>query len=260
VVWLPEQSAVRAGTDCEVVELLAPVDQTVAKDAPLIRGADPFVDTEIQIHQAHLEELYASYHAKPLHERVERNMLLEEIALVKEDLKSAEEKRAKLLVRSPAHGKLVLLDERNLPGRFVKQGELLGYVIADHRPTVRTVVSQDDIGWVRKRVSSVAIRLAEQSARTLPARIERIFPAAEINLPSAALGTAGGGDIPVDPTDPNGLRALSSIFQLDIHLPGEIENPHIGGRVYVRLEHGRMPLIMQAYWRLRQLFLRKFYA
>ena len=125
---------------------------------------------------------------------------------------------------------------------------------------VRAVVTQADIGLMRKRLTGVEVRLAEQSATPLQAEIERIVPAADLNLPSAALGTGGGGDIPVDPTDPEGLRALDTIFQLDISLPEQVKNPHIGGRVYVRFEHGRMPLAMQWYRSLRQLFLRKFYV
>ena len=40
-----------------------------------------------------------------------------------------EEKPAKLLIRSPAQGDFVLIDARNLSGRFVKQGELLAKAI-----------------------------------------------------------------------------------------------------------------------------------
>jgi putative peptide zinc metalloprotease protein len=260
VVWLPEQSVIRAGTDCEVVELLAPVEQWVAKDTPLIRGADPFIETKIEIYQARIEELYAGYHAQPLNKRVDRKMILEEIELVKGDLRQSEDKLEKLIVRSPAQGNFILIDARNLPGRFVKQGELLGYIIGDHRPTVRAVVSQADIGLVRERITGVTVRLAEHPSTALQATIERIVPAADLNLPSAALGTGGGGNIPVDPTDPKGLRALSAIFQIDIGLPEQVVNPHIGGRVYVRLDHGRMPLMMQWYRSLRQLFIRKFYV
>ena len=61
-----------------------------------------------------------------------------------------------------------------------------------------------------------------------------------------------------DPTDPDGMRALESHFQLDLSLPEEMKNPHIGGRVYVRFEHGTMPLALQWYRSLRQLFIRKF--
>jgi putative peptide zinc metalloprotease protein len=260
VVWLPEQSMIRAGTDCEVLEVLAGVEQWVAKDAALLRGTDPFLEAEIEVYRARLKELYALYNAQPLHKRVKRKMLLDDIELIKGDLRQAEENLAKLLTRSPVQGNFILIDDRNLPGRFVKKGELLGYIVSEHRPTIRTVVSQADIGLVRERVTGVEVRLAEQPAESLNADIERIVPAADLNLPSAALGTSGGGIVPVDPTDPDGLRALESIFQLDLSLPEAVPDPHIGGRVYVRFNHGTMPLAIQWYRSLRQLFLRKFYV
>jgi putative peptide zinc metalloprotease protein len=260
VVWLPEKSTIRAGTDCELVEVLAPVEQWVEKDAPLLKGNDPFLAAEVEVFRARLKELYALYNAQPLHKRVKRKMLLEEIAQIKGDLQQTEEKLAKLLIRSPTQGNFVLIDARNICGQFVKKGELLGYIVSEHRPTIRTVVRQADIGLVRERVTGVEVRLAEEPARSLKADIKRIVPAADLNLPSVALGTAGGGIVPVDPTDPDGRRALESLFQLDLSLPRAVKEPHIGGRVYVRIEHGTMPLVMQWYRSLRQLFIRKFYV
>ena len=260
IIWLPEQALIRAGTDCEVVKVLVPNEQTVSKNQPLVSGADPFLAVEIAVYQAQLAELYARYNAQPLQERVKRKMLLDEIQLLKGDLQQTQEKEEKLLVRSPAAGKFILIDDQNLPGHFIRQGELLGYIIADHRPTIRTMINQNDIGLIREQVTGVEVRLAEQTNKTLQARIQRIVPAAELQLPSAALGTMGGGVIPVDLSDPDGLRALESHFQLDLSLPDEIKNPHIGERVYVRFEHGRMPLAMQLYRSLRQLLLRKSYV
>jgi putative peptide zinc metalloprotease protein len=260
VVWLPEQSVIRAGHDCEVIEVLAEVDQWAAKNAPLLRGTDPFLEAEVDIYRARIKELHASYNAQPVTERVKRKMLQEEIQRVRGDLDQAEERLGKLLVRSPAQGNLVLIDPRHLPGRFVKEGQLLGYIVTEQRPTVRAVVGQADVGLVREGVTGVEVRLAERPSVGMKAEIVRIVPAADLNLPSAALGTAGGGIIPVDPSDPKGLRALESHFQLDLHIPEEGNNPYIGGRVYVRIEHGSMPLSTQWYRSLRQLFLRRFYA
>ena len=260
VVWMPEQSVVRAGTDCEVVEVLAPSDQAVVKGELLILGVDPFLDTEVKVYRTRLEELYAKYNAQPLHERVERKMLADEIELLKGDLLQAEEKLEKRLVRSPLSGTFVLFDPYNLPGRFLKQGEALGYIVTERRPTIRTVVSQADIGLVREKVTGVEIRLAAQASDLFRTEIERIIPSAALNLPSAALGSTGGGIIAVDPGDPDGLRALESHFQIDLDLPEDVNDPHIGGRVYVRFEHGSMPLAMQWYRSFKQLMLRKLYV
>lgn len=260
VVWLPDQSMIRAGAGCEVVELLVPAEQVVAKDAPIIKGVNPILDARIEVYEARLDELYAVYHAQPLYERQKRNMILDEIAAAKADLQNAREEQGHLLIRSPARGRLVLMDARHLPGRFVQKGELLGYIIADHRPLVRTVVRQADIGLVRHRTTGVAVRLADRSGESLRASIDRFIPAGQLQLPSPVVGTTGGGEIPVDPADPKGLRSLDSIFQVDLLLPQSIRNPHIGLRVYVRFEHGTMPLAMQWYRQVRQLLIRRFYA
>jgi putative peptide zinc metalloprotease protein len=260
IIRLPEQSVVRAGTDCQILEVLAPVEEMVEKDAPLLKGADPFLETQIKIYRARLQEQYANYNAQPLHERVKRKMLLEEIQRIKGDLRQAEERLGKLLVRSPARGKFILIEQCKTPGRFFRKGELLGYIVADHRPTIRAVVDQDDIGLIRQQITGVKVRLTELMETPLNATIERIVPEADLNLPSAALGTAGGGVIPVDPGDPDGLRATKSLFQLDLSLPQEVKDPHIGSRVYVRFEHGRMPLAFQWFRTVRQLFLGRFYV
>lgn len=260
VVWLPEQATVRAGTDCEVTELLVPVSKWVDQGTPIIRGDDPLLTTRIDVYKARLKELYATYNALPHHQRVKRKILMEEIKLAKADLREAQEKIDRLEISSPASGKFILVDGSNLTGRYVKQGEILGYILSDHKPTVRAVVSQSDIGLVRDQVTGVELRLAEDASRRLKADIKRIVPAADLNLPSAALGTNGGGDIQIDPTDPQGLRALETVFQLDIVLPEQVKDPHIGGRAHVRLEHGTRPLALQWYRALRQLFLRKFYV
>jgi putative peptide zinc metalloprotease protein len=260
VVWLPEQSMIRAGTDCEVAELLVPAEQSVARGAPLIRGVDPFLEARIEVFRARLSELYAAYHAQPLYERLKRKMILDDIAAAKADLQNALEKQDHLLIRSPARGRLVLMDAHHLTGRFVKKGQLLGYIIADHRPRVRAVIRQADIGLVRQRITGVAVRLADQAGTTLPASIDRLVPAGQLQLPAAALGTSGGGEIPVDPTDPKGLRPLDTIFQVDLLLPRAIRNPPIGVRAYVRFEHGTMPLAIQWFRQLRQLLLRRFYV
>ena len=260
VVWLPEQSIIRAGTDCELVEVLVPDQQTVVEGAPLLRGADFFLAAEVDIYRSRLAELTARYQAQPLHKRVKRKMLKDEIEQIKGDLRQAEEKSASLLILSPTRGRVVLIDSRNLPGRFVKKGELLGYIVSEHRPTIRAVVSQADIGLVRERVTQIEVRLTERLDKSLRAELERIVPAADLDLPSAALGTGGGGGVPIDPVDPDRRRALKSHFQLDLSLPELAKDPHIGGRAYIRLEHGTMPLARQWYRRLRQLILGKFYV
>mgnify|MGYP000331986001 FL=1 len=104
------------------------------------------------------------------------------------------------------------------------------------------------------------VRLADRPALDLNGQVLSEVPAASDELPSAALGTAGGGWIAVDPSEPSGLKPLESVFQFDINLPTETGLQLAGGRAYVRFDHGSEPLIHRWYRDLRRLLLRQFDA
>jgi putative peptide zinc metalloprotease protein len=88
--------------------------------------------------------------------------------------------------------------------------------------------------------------------------LKRVVPSATDQLPSPALGTQGGGHVAVDPSDKDGRKTLQKYFQVDVELPAEDRKLHVGGRAYVRFDHGWEPLGFQWYRRARQLFLSRF--
>ena len=118
------------------------------------------------------------------------------------------------------------------------------------------VVHQDDVALLRERSGSASVRLAHDLARVLPARITREVPAATDRLPAPVLGTAGGGPFAVDPSDPEGLRTLESVFQFDLAVPAATLQA-AGERVYVRFDHGAEPLGQRTWRSLRRVFLRQ---
>jgi putative peptide zinc metalloprotease protein len=68
----------------------------------------------------------------------------------------------------------------------------------------------------------------------------------------------GGGSFVVSPADNQGLTTLERVFEIELGLPDESRSPYLGGRIYVRFDHGYESLGMQLWLRLRQLFLRRF--
>ena len=113
---------------------------------------------------------------------------------------------------------------------------------------------------MRERTRQVELRLAGSPATVHIAAVARETPAAVDILPSAVLGTTGGGRIVVDPADPEGRRALSRLFQVEIGLELAGERVRIGERVHVLFDHGYEPLGRQWFRALHQLFLRRFHA
>ena len=116
----------------------------------------------------------------------------------------------------------------------------------------------DRIDLIRQQRHDVEIRLAEQLDKPLNASVKREVPAATDQLPSAALSMLGGGEIAADPSAPDGARALENIFLIDLHVDESIELLRLGGRAYVRFDHGATPLAQRWYREIRQLLLGRF--
>jgi putative peptide zinc metalloprotease protein len=110
---------------------------------------------------------------------------------------------------------------------------------------------------VQHRLHAAQVRLADAPEEVLPAERSGELPAATRQLPSAALADAAGGPYAIDPTEKDGLHTLQPVFLVDLRLP-EHTLARVGGRAWVRFEHGSEPLAAQIYRRVSQLFLRHF--
>lgn len=260
VIAIPEYSQIRAGTECFVADILSDHGSFVFKDEPVIRCQDPFLDAEVGVLKAEYEEAKVRFHGTPLQLRVKREILKEKIEGVKADLLRANEKRQELIIPSPAPGLFLIPHSHKLQGRFLEKGTLLGYTIGESDSTVVVVVEQSDISLVRQMTKGVELRRVGDFDTLYTTTIDRVVPAASDYLPSKVLGTQGGGVIPVDPADPEGIRTFTKIFWLEIKLPLDVRDVRVGERVYAVLDHGYEPLAMQWYRMLRKLFLRHLYV
>jgi putative peptide zinc metalloprotease protein len=260
VIWPPEQSQVRVGTSGFCEELLVKPGDQVATGEPLLVLKDELLETQFRVLQYQLKELEAKYRYTAFwqKDRVATRMLREQIETVEADIAKHEEQMKRLVVRSPQVGQVYIPNADQLLGRFLQQGELVAYVVEPPVNIIRAVVQQKDIALVRDQEVSVEVRLAERLWQIYPAVITQAVPKASDYLPSRALGTAGGGSIPIEPSDEKGLRAYEPIFQFEIHLPDDVPISRIGGRAYLRFYHREEPLASQWYRSIRQLFLRHF--
>ena len=258
VIWIPEQSFVRAQTDGFVERLIAGPDTRIGTGDLLIECSDPLLPAEIRVIESQLRELEATYDTQVISDRVKAEITKDEIQNVTARLDDARERADELTVRSPASGTFVVPKAQDLPGRFVKRGELLGYVLDRSNITARVVVSQSEVDFVRQQTYGVSVRLPENIEKTMPALLRREVPAATDQLPGRTLSQEGGGEIAIDPRDMQGTKAFQKIFLFDIELPGYEGLYNVGGRIHVRFDHGKEPLVWRWYRGLRQLFLRRF--
>jgi len=260
VVRLPEDAQLRVGTDGFLSELLAESNDFVTGNAPIIRVEDVFLPARIEILKAQLKEVNIRYNAFKMTDRVKAEILKEEIIEATAKLDHALYALDQTTVRSQKQGNLVMFSQEDLPGKYVKKGELIGYVLGNDKITARVVVNQNDIGKVRHGVTSIELRLPGRLNEVLKAKVLRELPEATNHLPAAALATINGGPIVTDPNSPDELRAINKYFQIDLEVTSEVASIPIGSRVYVRFYHSQEPLANQLYRRIHQLFLKNFNA
>ncbi len=259
VLWVRGEAAVHAGAEGVVARLLAEPNAEVAALAPLVQLEDPALTGRVKVLAARVAELEAHHAMRDLSDPVRARISLEELTLAREDLALAQERLRHLVVRSGVEGQLSLRRPDDLVGRFVRKGELIGYVVRHDNPVVQVVVPEDAADLVLQGTRAVTVRTASQMARVLPARIERIGPGLEESVPNPALTSAGGGTVALDPTDPAHQRTLGKYLHLDLALAEERgDAPRFGERVHVRFSHAAEPVAYRLWRELRQVFLKHF--
>ena len=264
LVWPAENAQLRAAEPGTVVQVAVHTgDRVVAGQTALLLRNDRF-ETERDVAQARDERQRRSFVAllagastdpDRRHGRVAAAVQRQEWQHASNELEHADATLARMTVKALRDGRIELPRAEDLPGRWLKKGELFGHVVTDDAPTLRVVVSQDDIDLVRARLQRVEVRLSGALGKVWTARLVREVPAGDESLPSMALALEGGGLIAVDGRDPARPRALNRIFQFDLELPPAARAAQVGERAHVRFVHLSEPLGLQWARRLRQLLL-----
>jgi putative peptide zinc metalloprotease protein len=257
VVWLPEQAHVRPETEGFIAQLPLPDGAAVEPGDVLVVLENPDLIAARDQLSGHLLGLQGQQYLMLLRDATAASNLGEEIQRTEVELARTEARIAELQVRAKVSGKLVMPRQPDLLGMFARQGENLGYVLEPAALRVRAAVAEDDAFLVRNRTRRAEVRLAEAPGRVFSAHLTQEEPAASHVLPSVALGDRGGGPYPTDPKDERGTRSLVPLFLLDLTL-ADVTLRQVGGRAWVRFDHGSEPLAVQAFRRASQLFLKHF--
>jgi len=257
VVWLPDEALLKAEQDGFAGVLQVKNKQKVISGTPIIQLQDQFLDSKVKIAAAKLQELQSQYRAERETKKfVEAGLVKEKIRVAKYELNYARHKTKAMSILANKPGTILIPDANDISGRFIRHGELIGYIVDGSPSTVRMAVKQDDIGQLRQAIQTVKIKFANNLKKEFSANIIRQAPEATNHLPSMALATSGGGIIAIDPESENGSLTIEKVFLIDLHFDPKLHNIPLGTRAYVRINHGRETLATQWYRRLRQVFLR----
>ncbi len=257
IVWVPEQSLLRSGTDGVVQRVAALDGADLPPGAEVLDLEDPIIDAQVAVLTAQRAEYAAQLDAVRALDPVQVRLIEGQLAHIQARLAAFAQRKSELSLRSPTDGRLMLAGP-DLVGQYLRRGDLVGYVVGADDPVLRVLVSQAQIDLVRLRRGPVEVRFASELAAVRPAELLREAPAAQTAIPSATLTTEGGGDILIDPRDPQRGRALEGLFFIDLRITDGRPVERLGERVYVRFDHGTEPIAFRLLRTLRQVFLSRF--
>jgi len=258
VISVPADAHVRAGADGFVRRLVSEPGTFVRRGAPLLIAENPELEPRIRVLEAQVQLLEIRAQAELPRDRVRWELTRDALSVAREELEHYRRMLRDLTVLSPTGGTFVLsMAAEDLPERYVRKGQELGYVVPAAMATARVLVSQDDIDLVRTRTEHVRVKIAGRMYDTYDGRVRREVPKASDHVSNLALSSVGGGRAPLNPADAQSPKTLQTWFEFELELPGTLASV-VGEHVYARFEHEAEPVAWRLYRYLRQLFLQRF--
>ena len=255
VLWLPERAIVRASTAGFVQRVLAEPGQALHAGQAVVQTVEPALAARVQAQAAKVEETEAQVDAAWMVSQAHAQQLLKDLEREQASLARLQDEASQLTLRAGTAGILLMDKVADLPGRWLRKGEVVGYLRTADKPLVRVVVPQSDVDTVKLGAETVELRLPQRMHEVWPATLVRGVPAASRQLPSAVLGSRGGGAVITDPQDDQGLRTLESVFEFELQLSYEVPHEFLGSRVHVRFEHPAEPIGLRGWRAVRRAFL-----
>ena len=255
MVSLPEDAFIRAGANGIVTSVHLEDGDTIAKDGIVVKLENLSLEARLESLRAQLEETRARQQQAFLEDRTQADILKVRINALEADLADLLDQIDSLVVVGDKDGVLSLPVASDLPGKYVKRGDVIGHIIGQGGNSALVVVPQSDIDMVRQHLETIEVRVGSHPGKTFSAEFLRELPQGTDRLPHRILGSGSGGLIAVDARDESGIQLMSKVFLVEIGLPAELSESHLGSRLYVRFIHPAETLGNQMIRKFNQLLL-----
>ena len=244
-----------------VEELLTKPGGTVTNGQPIARLSNPELALNLASAQASRAEIEArirqamkeqSANVAPLTSRLESATLT---------IQRLERDQASLIVRARQDGIWVSPQGQEFVHRWLPRGDDLGLIVSPAGFQFIATVGQEDADRLFAQGSSAAaqVRLHGEAGTMVPVGNIQIIPAERRNLPSPALGWAGGGKVALAPEDREGRRAAEPFFEVWSDVKDNRGATELHGRAgEVRFDLAPEPLLPRWIKRLRQLMQKRY--
>ena len=256
-----ELSAVYSAGDGFVTDFFGSGQSVSPESPPLVKAQNRQLEAEKNMLEAENQSLEAKHRLAQTREPAEAQIYAEQLQALAERIERVNLELTSLDLHAPAAGVWVSPDIDTTKGTYLKRGQLVGYVVSLNEVLIRATADQQASAiLIEQAGEDVEIRVKGRADLSLNGKIEKIFPAGQQRLPSAALGYAVGGAIATLAGDQKGTATAERFFEIQIAPdPNSSVRLLSGQRVVVRFKLHSKPLLAQWWRSVRQVFQRRFH-
>lgn len=243
-----------------VASVLVESGKAVSEKTPLMRLSDHELDFEIEATLAQREETLAMELRALRMEKADLRPIRKRLETIEARLKELNLQRNSLVVKARKSGIWVSPQAKEMIGSWLARGTVVGEIVDHSAFRFSAVVSQEEAANLfAGRIKKAEVRLYGQGGKNIDVIDYRIIPFQHEKLPSAALGWAGGGEVPVAVTDEMGLQAAEPFFQIYASVQSSDRVLLLHGRSgKLRFTLNPKPLLFQWEQKLRQLLQKRY--
>lgn len=242
-----------------IEHVLASGTRTGPEGPALMTATSPELEAKQDRLRAEYRRLQVQRQVAQTKEAAAAQIVDEKIAALEEQIERTRQELVALSLRSPIAGVWVAPDAERLAAMHIDQGRRIGVVADLDHMRIRAVASQRVASRLIEDVQAqVEIRVQGRPHMTFAGRIDKIIPAGQERLPSAALGYAAGGATRIDLEDSTGRQTVEPFFEILV-VPSLPEATTLRPGQTMALRFGTSPktLLSQVWRGLLQLFQRR---
>jgi putative peptide zinc metalloprotease protein len=252
---------VNSQTSGRLVAVLTTNGTEVVKGQPLLHLENTELGIEIRLNAAQRSEVSLLQQQSTAASDQARITLNRRLQTLEERAQELSRRQQQLLIRAETEGIWCAPDIDQRLDSWLQRGERLGQIVSTDHFKFIAIIKQKDAAYLfaNPLAQPATIRLSGLEQNELNVEGYQILPFKHQQLPSAALGWKGGGDIPVDENDALGLQTLEPFFQISAIIQATdkatIRHGHSGK---IRFSLRPKPVLTQLYRQLNQ-FVQKRY-
>ncbi|MFA6043823.1 MAG: biotin/lipoyl-binding protein [Phycisphaerales bacterium] len=258
---------VRAGEEGFIDEVLVTPGQVVKKGDVLIRMRNVEIAAGLAGARAAVERAKADADAASSASPTQRMLAQSALEEAQNQLLHLEERGVALTVVAPTDGTIAQpgslgVPLESLPGRFMRRGTLFASVVSADTLIVRCLVPDTEHAYIfgtqagqetSGTPTRASVRVRGRSWTQVAAKVTRVAAAGSKVLDREQLGSDAGGELMLDPSDPQRRQTLASQFLVELKPLKQPAGWQPGLRARVRLSVPAAPLLVQG-WRWARQF------